>query len=78
MAYWQILLNIKNEYRGTWVTLLVGRSTSAQLIILWFMGSSPMLGCLLSAQSLLQIPCPPLSAPPPFVHTCALSLKNKH
>ena len=41
------------------------------------MGSSPTLGSLLSAQSLLQILCPLLSQPLPHSHSLFLSLKNK-
>ena len=45
---------------------LVGEHvTSAQVMVLRFLSSSPTSGTMLSAQSLLQILCPPLSAPPP-------------
>ena len=48
----------------------------------WFVGSSPTLGSVLTAQSLepaLDSASPPLSAPPP-THTLSLSLSkiNKH
>ena len=46
--------------------------TSTQVMISWFVSSSPTLGSLLSAQSLLQILC--LSAPP---HSLSLSKINK-
>ena len=51
----------------------VERPTRAQSIISQFMSSSPTLGSLPSAQSLLQILCP-LSLLLPLFHT----LKNKH
>ena len=37
---------------GTWVAHLFKRPTSAQVIISWFMGSSPGLGSVLTAQGL--------------------------
>ena len=41
-----------NKYSGgAWVARLVKFPTSAQVTILWFMGSSPTSGCLLSVQS---------------------------
>ena len=43
---------------------------SAQIVILPFMSSSPISGSVLTAQSLLQILCLPLSLPLP----CSLSL----
>ena len=56
--------------------------TSAQILISRFVSLSPTLGSLLSAQSLLQILCPPsLSAPPRLegahVHSLSLSLSQK-
>ena len=60
---------------------LVERLTLAQVMISWFMSSSPMSGSVLTALSLelLWILCLPLSAPP-IVHTLSLSLSkiNKH
>ena len=44
--------------------------TSAQVMISWFLSSSPALSSLLSVQSLLQILCLPLCPSP----ACALSL----
>ena len=44
---------IRKEIRGTWVAQLVGHLTSAQVMISWFVGSSPALDSLLSTQSLL-------------------------
>ena len=52
--------------------------TSAQVMISRSMGWSPVLGSVLTAQSLdaaLDSVSPPLSAPPPLVFS--LSLKNK-
>ena len=57
---------------GTWVAQSAEHLMSAQVTILRFVSSSPILGSLLSAQSLLQILCPSLSAPP----LLALSLKK--
>ena len=42
----------ENRKRGAWVAQLVKCLTSAQVMILRFMGSSPMLGSVLTAQSL--------------------------
>ena len=38
--------------RGAWVAQLVESLTSAQVMISWFMGSSPAVGSVLTAQSL--------------------------
>ena len=61
----------------------VKRPTSAQVVILWFVGSGPASGSVLTAQSLkpaLDSVSPSLSAPPPLVLALflSLSLKNKH
>ena len=53
------------EYWGTWVAQSVECPTLAQATSSQFVNSSPTLGSLLSAQSLLQILCPPLSLPLP-------------
>ena len=37
---------------GAWMAELVKRPTSAQVVISWFAGSRPMLGSVLTAQSL--------------------------
>ena len=61
---------------GTWVVQLVERLTSAQVLILRFMGSSPIWGSVLTAQSLKAASdsvSPSLSAPALFV----LSLAQK-
>ena len=62
---------------GTWVAQLVKRPTSAQVMILQFVGSSPVSGSVLTAQSLEPASdsvSPSLSAPP----LLALCLKNNH
>ena len=51
-------------YWGAWVAQSVKRLTLAQVMISWFMSSSPAWGSLLSAQSRLQILCLLLSVPP--------------
>ena len=64
--------------RGAWVAQLVKRPTSAQVMISRFVGLSPTLGSVLTAQSLEPASdsvSPSLSAPPPL--TLCLSLKNK-
>ena len=43
---------------------LVQHPTLAQVMVSQFMNLSPTSGLLLSVQSLLQILCPPFSAPP--------------
>ena len=40
------------KLRGTWVVQLVKRPTLVQVMISWFMGSSPVLGSVLTAESL--------------------------
>ena len=62
---------------GSWVAQLIKRLTSVQVMISWFVSSSPALGSVLTAQSLEPaLDSPSLSAPP---HVCSvsLSLKNK-
>ena len=74
------------ENGGVWVAQLVGRPTSAQVTILQFVGSSPALGSVLTAQSLEPASdsvSPSIS--PPLTHSLSfslslslsLSLKNK-
>ena len=61
-----------------------GRPTLAQVMISWFLSSSPMSGSVLTAQSLEPVSDSvflPLSLPLPCLTlslACALSLKNKH
>ena len=64
---------------GTWV----GQSAKhlAQVMTLWFISLSPALGSVLTAQSLEAASdsvCPSLSAPPRYVLSLSLTLKNKH
>ena len=54
--------------------------TSAQVMILWFTGSSPMSGSVLTAQSLEPVSdsvSPSLSARPPLVLCLSLLKMNK-
>ena len=63
-----------------WVAHLVEHPTSAQVMISWFVGSSPALGFVLTAQSLETASgsvSPSLSAPLLLVLCLCLSLKNK-
>ena len=56
--------------RGAWVAQLVKQTASAQVMISWFVGSSPILGSVLTAQSLepaSDFVSPSLSAPPLLV-----------
>ena len=69
------------EIRGAWVTQSVKHPTSAQVMILQFMGSSPTSGSVLTAGSLEPASdsvFPSLSAPPLHTRTRSLSLKNEH
>ena len=43
---------LNHYFRGTWVAQLVKRPTSAQVMISWFVSSSPTSGSVLTAQSL--------------------------
>ena len=61
-------LSFRNPRRGAWVAQSVKHPTSAQVMISWFVSSSPASDSLLSAQSLLQILCPPLSLCPSPAH----------
>ena len=59
----------------------VKRPTSAQVMISWFVSSSPASGSVLTAQSLepaLDSVSPSLSAPPLLAHAHSLSKVNKH
>ena len=62
--------------RGTWVAQSVKRLTSAQVMILRFVSSSPASGSVLTAGSLEPASgsvSPSLSAPPPLVFCLFLS-----
>ena len=70
-------VNFKNDYRGTGVAQSAKHPTSAQIMILQFVGSSPMLGSVLTAQSLepaSDFVSPSLSFCP--FPTCARSLSK--
>ena len=63
---------------GAWVAQLVQWPALTQVMIWWFVSSSPTLGSLLTAQSLepaMESVSPSLSAPP--LLALSLSLKNK-
>ena len=68
-----------NMSRGVWVVQSVKGLTSAQVMILLFMSSSPTLGSVLTVQSLepLLILCLPLSLCPSPAHALSLSLSQK-
>ena len=74
-------INIKKKSRGAWVAQLVKHLTSAQVMISRFMGSSPVLGSVLTARSLLGILSLSLSlslsASPLFSLSLSLSQTNK-
>ena len=79
-------LVLESQRGGTWVPQSVGRLTSAQVMISQFVGSSPMLGSVLTVQTLEPASdslSPSLSAPPLLVFclslslSLSLSLKNK-
>ena len=65
---------------GAWVAQSVESPTSAQVMISWFMRSSPLSGSVLTAQSLEPASdsvSPSLSAPPPLMLCLSLSLSQK-
>ena len=67
------------QFRGAWVVQLVKHMTSAQVMISQFVGSSPMSGSVLTAQSLEPASdsvYPSLSAPPQLALCLSLSLKK--
>ena len=67
----------KTFIQGAWVAQLVERLTSAGIMISWFVGSSPTLGSVLTAQSLEPASdsvSPSISDPPP-IHVLSLSQK---
>ena len=66
--------------QGVWVAQSVKHPTSAQVMISQFMNSGPVLGSLLTAQSLEPASdsvFPPLSVPPMLMLCFSLSLNNK-
>ena len=67
--------------RGTWVAQSVKRPTSAQVVILQFVSSSPASGSVLTAQSLEPASVsvsPSLSVPALLALFLSLKGKNKH
>ena len=64
--------------RGAWVAQLVKHPTSVQVMISWFVGSSPASGPVLTAQSLelLRI-LVSLSPPLACLLSVSVSLENK-
>ena len=66
--------------RGAWVPQLVKWLTSVQVMISWFMSSSPTLGSVLTVRSLEPASdsvSPSLSAPPLLALCLSLSQKKK-
>ena len=68
--YVHLFCVLKSSYEGRWMAQLVERMTSAQVMISWFVSSSPASGSVLTAQSLEPAldsvsPCP--SPTPPLV-----------
>ena len=62
---------------GAWVAQLVKRLTSAQVVISWFVGSSPVSGSVLTAQSLEPASDSVSLSASLLAHILSLSLKNK-
>ena len=63
-------------WSGAWVAQLVGRPTSAQVMISQFVSSSPTSGSVLTAQNLEPTSdsvSPPLSLPLPCSHSVSVS-----
>ena len=73
-----LVLHIKQwKSRGAWVARLVRRPTSAQVMISQLVGSGPMSGSVLTAQSLEPVSdsvSPPLSVPSQLVFSLSVSL----
>ena len=66
-------------FRSAWVAQSVGRPTSAQVMILHFMGSSPVSGSVLTARILEPASgsvSPSLSTPYPLILCLSLSQKK--
>ena len=73
-------VTFKRVYWGARVAQLVEHPTSAQVIISWFVGLSPALGSVLTAQSLepaLDSVPPSLCPSPAHALSISLSVKNK-
>ena len=68
------------KFRGAWVAQSVKRLTSAQIMISWFVDSSPASGSVLTAQGLEPVSdsvSPSLSALPPLTPCLCLSKMNE-
>ena len=76
----QLFWILFNVYGGSWVAQSVERPTSAQVMTSQFVGSSPISGSVLTAQSLepdsVSI-SPSLSLCPSPSHTLSISLSKK-
>ena len=73
-------LQINNKNQDTWVAQSVKHPTSVQVMISQFVSLSPVLGSVLTAQSLepaADSVSPSLSAPPSLVLCLSLSLSQK-
>ena len=67
--------SLKNEPWGAWLTLSIKRPTSAHVMILQFVSSSPASGSVLTAQAGACFGfCLPLSLPLPSLCSVSLSL----
>ena len=76
----EFIFNKRVLFGGACVAQLVKHPTSAQVMISWFMGSSPMLGSVLTARSLeLASDSVSFSVPPLLMlcHSLCLSLKKE-
>ena len=80
MNFFCFPMNIKVMFRDVWVAQSVKRPTSAQVMILRLVSSSPTVGSVLTAQNLqpaLDSLSPSLFAPPLLMFCLSMSLKNK-
>ena len=80
LLYVHFILNFNKMAWGAWVAQSVKHPTSAQVMILWFVSSSPVSGSVMTAQSLEPASdsvSPSLSAPS-TAHVLSLSLKNEY
>ena len=67
----QVMCYKATTFRGAWVAHSIVHPTSAQVVISRFVSSSPAVGSVLGAWSLLQILCLPLFLPFPCL--CSVS-----
>ena len=73
----KVNINNNTEQGHLVAQLSIRLLTSAQVMISWFVSSSPILGSVLTVQNLLGILSLSLSAPPPLIHALSLS-QNKY